>query len=131
MTNLKAAKILSLLIAASAFACSKGGATAEEPTSDDSSTDEVSTDEALSEGNPVEDVQPGENPPNRVDVGSPGRPELTSEECTAQGGEIIGDIGDGRIYEEAYMCPSGQAPTGNIVANVDGPTAVEGAVCCP
>lgn len=113
MTNIKGFTVLSLLVAASAFACSKGGAPAEESPRD-ASTNEVSTDDTPSEGEP----------------GSPTRPELTSEECSAQGGEIIGDIGDGRIYEEAYLCPSGQAPTGNIVAGAGSAQAVEGAVCC-
>ena len=129
MTNINDFTALSLLIAASAFACSKGGPPAEESPRD-ASAKEVSTDDTLSEDDPVKNEQPGESPPDRVDVGSPGRPQLTTEECKAQGGEIIGDIGDGRIFEEAYMCPSGQAPTGNIVAGAGTPQAVEGAVCC-
>lgn len=122
MMNLKDFKFLPLVVAISAVACSKGGAPAEEAPSDD--------DPSITE-NPVEDVQPGENPPTSVDTGNPARPELTSEECKAQGGQIIGDIGDGAIYQEAYMCPSGEVPAGNIAPTKEGPTAVEGAVCCP
>lgn len=128
MKNLDKFKLLSLLTFATAVACSNGGTPAEDPSGD---TDDSSTDGTLGEEGPVEDVQPAEDPPALSDDAHANRPELTSEECQAQGGQVIGDIGDGAIYQEAYMCPSGQVPTGNIVASGDGPMAVEGAVCCP
>lgn len=57
--------------------------------------------------------------------------ELTAEACTAGGGEVVGDIGDGAIHRPGYLCPSGKAPTGPIRQPEGGPIAVEGAVCCP
>ena len=59
------------------------------------------------------------------------RPALTAEECTAQQGTAVGDIGDGAIHRPDYVCPSGKAPLGNISAAPGGPVAVEGEVCCP
>jgi hypothetical protein len=58
------------------------------------------------------------------------RPTLTREECQqdARGGSIVGDIGNGAIFEPDYVCESnGQAPLGNIV---DEPLAIDGEVCC-
>ncbi len=122
MIHLQHLKILPLVAAIGAVACSKDGAPAENPSSDD---------EASISGDPIEDVQPGETLPTPAEPGSPNRPELTSEDCTAHGGQVIGDIGDGAVYEEAYMCPSGEPPTGNIVPGNESSQAVEGAVCCP
>lgn len=59
------------------------------------------------------------------------RPQLTAEECTASGGSVVGDIGDGAIHRPDYRCPSGAAPSGSIQSPSDGPVAVEGSVCCP
>jgi len=59
------------------------------------------------------------------------RSELTAEACTASGGTVVGDIGDGAIHKAEYRCPGGAAPTGNIRAPEGGPIAVEGSVCCP
>lgn len=59
------------------------------------------------------------------------RTQLTEPECQAQSGEVVGDIGDGAIFQEAYLCPSGEAPLGNIVPSADAPIAIEGSVCCP
>ena len=59
------------------------------------------------------------------------RPGITAEACEAQGGTVIGDIGDGAIHRPDYRCPdSDEAPIGSIVPEGDGPIAVEGAVCC-
>lgn len=59
------------------------------------------------------------------------RPELTAAACEAQGGKVIGDIGDGAIHQPNYRCPdSGEAPIGSIVADPGEPVAIEGAVCC-
>jgi len=69
-----------------------------------------------------------ETPP--TDTGAT-RPALTAEQCTAQQGTAVGDIGDGAIHRPDYMCPSGKAPLGNISAAPGGPVAVEGEVCCP
>ena len=62
---------------------------------------------------------------------APSRPSLTSEECEASGGTIVGDIGDGAIHRPEYRCPSGAAPSGSIKAPEGGPMAIEGSVCCP
>jgi predicted small lipoprotein YifL len=56
---------------------------------------------------------------------------LTAESCTAAGGEVVGDIGDGAIHRPEYRCPnSGQPPLGPIAPEPGEPIAIEGAVCC-
>lgn len=52
------------------------------------------------------------------------RPTLTPEECAAQGGTQIGDIGDGATQRPDYVCPNGQPPLGSV------PVGIEGSVCC-
>jgi hypothetical protein len=69
--------------------------------------------------------------PDDPATGDTQRRKLTQEECTAQGGTVVGDIGDGATQRPDYVCPSGKKPLGNIVAPADGPVPVEGAVCCP
>lgn len=121
MTHFQDFKILSLLLAGLAVACSKGGPEAEaSPTSEP----------APVSASPADETEADDAPPPPVDTAAPGRSQLTSEECTAQGGQIIGDIGDGAIHQESYVCPSGDVPVGNVVASGEGPTAIEGAVCC-
>lgn len=79
---------------------------------------------------PESESGPGEDGPE-VDVGTRERPQLTAAECEAQGGTVVGDIGDGAIHRPDYRCPdSGEAPLGSIVAEGEGPVAIEGAVCC-
>lgn len=59
------------------------------------------------------------------------KPGLTASACEAQGGKVVGDIGDGAIHRPEYRCAdSGEAPIGSIVADPGGPVAIEGAVCC-
>jgi hypothetical protein len=78
-----------------------------------------------STADPVAEDQP------EPDSGSVERPGLTASACEAQGGTVVGDIGDGAIHQPEYRCPdSGEAPIGSIVAEPDGPIGVEGAVCC-
>ena len=56
---------------------------------------------------------------------------MTAQECTDQGGEVVGDIGDGAIHQPDYKCPkSGEPPIGHIAAEPGKPAAIEGAVCC-
>jgi hypothetical protein len=59
------------------------------------------------------------------------RPSMTSAECQAKGGTVVGDIGDGAIHRPDYRCESGQPPIGTIRSEGGGPVAVEGSVCCP
>jgi hypothetical protein len=79
---------------------------------------------------------PPSTTPEPGDEGVPGpgveeRPGLTAQACEAEGGQVVGDIGDGAIHRPDYRCPdSGEAPLGSIVADPSGPVAVEGAVCC-
>jgi len=83
--------------------------------------------------------EPAPAPPSDAPVEAPpsdsgtstSRPALTAEECAAQQGTAVGDIGDGAIHRPDYKCPSGKAPLGNISAAPGGPMAVEGEVCCP
>jgi hypothetical protein len=56
---------------------------------------------------------------------------LTVKECKAQGGSIVGDIGDGATHRPDYVCSSGKSPLGDIAFPEGGPIPVEGAVCCP
>jgi hypothetical protein len=82
--------------------------------------------EPTDDGQPDVEPQPDPEPEPGVE-----RPELTAAACEEQGGQVVGDIGDGAIHKPDYVCPdSGVAPIGTIVAEPDGPVAVEGAVCC-
>ncbi len=75
---------------------------------------------------------PVQSPPTDNPAGSAAeRRTLAQEECEAQGGSIMGDIGDGATHRPDYLCPSGKRPLGNIAPRPGGPIAVEGAVCCP
>lgn len=79
---------------------------------------------------------PSQPPPQDASTGDPatGAPErkaLTQENCEAQGGSAVGDIGDGATHRPDYVCPSGKPPLGSIVPPAGGPVAIEGAVCCP
>ncbi|MEJ7598204.1 MAG: hypothetical protein WKG01_09870 [Kofleriaceae bacterium] len=44
---------------------------------------------------------------------------MTPEQCTTQGGEVRGDIGDGKI-----ACADGEKELGRVT------TGIEGGVCC-
>ena len=44
---------------------------------------------------------------------------LSAEQCTQQGGEVRGDIGDGKI-----ACAQGERELGRV------PLGVEGSICC-
>jgi len=83
----------------------------------------------VAEPAPTTEAAP-ETPPADASTGAT-RPALTAEQCTAQQGTAVGDIGDGAIHRPDYMCASGKAPLGNISAAPGGPVAVEGEVCCP
>lgn len=53
------------------------------------------------------------------------RPEMTTADCEAKGGKVVGDIGDGAVHKPDYKCESGAAPIGRIALGI------EGSVCCP
>ena len=59
------------------------------------------------------------------------RTAIAQHDCEAQGGTVVGDIGDGATHRPEYVCPSGKPPLGDIAPPEGGPIAVEGAVCCP
>lgn len=76
-------------------------------------------------------AQPGGDEQPDVDSGSEQRPGITAAACEAEGGTVVGDIGDGAIHKPDYLCPeSGEPPIGSIIADADGPIAIEGSVCC-
>ena len=63
--------------------------------------------------------------------GAPERKAIAQQDCEAQGGTVVGDIGDGATHRPGYVCPSGKPPLGDIAQPPGGPVAIEGAVCCP
>lgn len=75
---------------------------------------------------PPQGPSTGESP-----QGVPERKALLQADCEAQGGSVVGDIGDGATHRPDYVCPSGKPPLGDIAPPAGGPIAVEGAVCCP
>jgi hypothetical protein len=74
---------------------------------------------------------PPSPPSGEPATGGSGRKALAQEECEAQGGTVMGDIGDGATQRPDYLCPSGKPPLGNIAPPAGGPISVEGSVCCP
>lgn len=101
--------VLALALAAAA-ACSKKNPDAEPTTTPEPTTTE----------------QPPADDGNHEE-----RPGLTAAACEAQGGKVVGDIGDGAIHKPDYRCPdSGEPPLGDVVAEPGGPVAIEGSVCC-
>lgn len=70
---------------------------------------------------PAEESVGEELPPGPSTQGA----TLSVDECEAQGGTIVGDIGDGAIHRPGYTCPSGRPPLGSV------PLGIEGSVCCP
>lgn len=77
---------------------------------------------------PVEEPAPSESEETTPPDGEPEQaehPTLSAEECEAQGGELVGDIGDGATHRPDYVCPSGAPPIGTV------PLGIEGSVCCP
>lgn len=75
---------------------------------------------------------PPTSPPSGVPAsGAPERKAVTQGDCEAQGGSVVGDIGDGATHRPDYVCPSGRPPLGTIAAPAGGPMPIEGAVCCP
>jgi hypothetical protein len=58
------------------------------------------------------------------------REEYTRQECLENNGTVIGDIGNGAIFQEDFICESnGLPPIANILQDTS-PFAIEGEVCC-
>jgi len=62
---------------------------------------------------------------------TPEHKAVTQEQCAAQGGHVVGDIGDGATHRPDYVCPNGKPPLGDLAPPAGGPIAIEGSVCCP
>ena len=56
---------------------------------------------------------------------------LTYAACIDQGGVIVGDMGDGAVFEPDYVCPSGDSPIGVLDFEPGMPFPKNGGVCCP
>ena len=80
---------------------------------------------------PAPEPPPPSEDPGVVDDGTRPPIGMSAFECTAKGGTVVGDIGDGAIHRPDYLCPdSGKPPLGPIEPQPGEPVAVEGAVCC-
>lgn len=56
---------------------------------------------------------------------------ISRQECTDQGGVVVGDIGNGAIFASDYVCEiNNEPPTDRVVAQEGEPIASEGEVCC-
>ena len=75
---------------------------------------------------------PSQPAPQRPSEPAAAEPKaIPQAQCEAQGGTVVGDIGDGATHRPDYVCPSGKPPLGAIAPPEGGPIAIEGAVCCP
>lgn len=98
--------LAALVLGALSLACgSSADAPEEEPAT------------AGDEGEPADAPLPGTETADRA--------AMSAEECEAQGGTVVGDIGDGAIHRPGYRCPNGEPPIADV------PLGVEGSVCCP
>lgn len=80
---------------------------------------------------PIEPLPVSSAEPPQAPGEAEARPSITGEACEANGGSVVGDIGDGAIHRPDYRCVNGAKPTANISAPAGGPVAIEGSVCCP
>lgn len=74
--------------------------------------------------------KPAESPAPVEPAAPAARPTVSSADCEAQGGEVIGDIGDGAVHRPDYVCASGAAPIASVSNTSGEAVAVEGSVCC-
>ena len=57
--------------------------------------------------------------------------QVTGEECLSSGGSVVGDIGNGAIFREDYVCESnGLPPTARIDQSGEDVIMTDGGVCC-
>lgn len=57
--------------------------------------------------------------------------QVSRDECVQQGGTIVGDIGNGAIFRDDYICESnGEPPIAVVIPGAGEPIAFEGEVCC-
>lgn len=61
---------------------------------------------------------------------SEGQALLTVGACLDDGGEVVGDPGDGSVFEPDYVCPSGESPLGILDFEPGMPFPKNGGVCC-
>ncbi len=59
-----------------------------------------------------------------------GAAALTVGACLDEGGEVVGDPGDGSVFEPDYVCPSGASPLGILDFEPGMPFPKNGGVCC-
>lgn len=59
------------------------------------------------------------------------RPTFSRQECLDAAGVIVGDIGEGAIHRDDYLCElTQQPPIADIVPIQGEQVAIEGEVCC-
>lgn len=59
-----------------------------------------------------------------------GADPLTVAACLDEGGVIVGDPGDGSVFEPDYVCESGESPLGILDFEPGMPFPKNGGVCC-
>ncbi|MGH1341268.1 MAG: hypothetical protein ACRBN8_06945 [Nannocystales bacterium] len=61
---------------------------------------------------------------------SGGAAPLTVGDCLDAGGEVVGDPGDGSVFDPDYVCESGESPLGILDFEPGMPFPKNGGVCC-
>ena len=63
---------------------------------------------------------------------APSLDQVTDEDCILMDGEIVGDIGNGAIFKDDYLCDSNGFPPIGMVQQDENSEVfyIEGAVCC-
>lgn len=63
-------------------------------------------------------------------VATTGAAWISHDDCIAEGGTVIGDPGDGSVFEPDYMCPDGGVLLGVLDFMPGMPFPENGGVCC-
>lgn len=50
--------------------------------------------------------------------------------CLEEGCEVVGDPGDGSVFDPDYVCPRGESPLGILEFEPGMPFPKNGGVCC-